>query len=370
MKTLKAILILATLTSSLIFTSCQKNELDETRDQDNIMPERFKVDIPSSISSAYSYKDANVDTLQGNDIYQHLRTFIHVGEHAADITGDIILTIALHNLSQPMQFTFTSDDDGRPKHVVITEGAVFEGTNWQYKMTITDEGPATNDVSNNTAIQVFWNKAPIKGIAILNPYNIDRNTDPMFADAMYRIDYSETGELGYEHHMIVTIDGLPLADPITDPYSISTLKMFVGKNGDVVSVFGNTEHPNATFFNGEVGFDWAFTAAGKNSTDIGVAEVGLPSNTLNSDDRYTLLVENSIENVFKTQIYSIWPWIDPETVQSYLYNTQAPGFFDHYGFVQGGTAPSPEYNSLMNIIAGLTPYNPLDVHNLQIEFDN
>jgi hypothetical protein len=367
MKTTKKILTLAVLISGLIFTSCQKNDLEPAGQNDNILPERFKVDIPNSISSASYYKDANVDTLQGNDIYEHLRNFIHIGEHAADIVGEIILVISWHNLSQPMSFTFISEDDGRPKHVVIVENATFEGYTWQYKMTITDEG--NDEKSENTAMQIFWDKNPIKGIAMLNPYNIDRTTDPEFAETMYRIDYSEGGELGYSHHMIVTIDDLPLEDPLTNPYSISTLKMFVGKNGDAVSVFGNSEHPNATFFTGETGFDWAFTAAGKNSIDIGVAEVGLPSNTLNSDDRYTLLVENSIESVFTEQIYAVWPWIDPETVQAYLYNTEAPGFFDQYGFVQGGTAPSPQYNSLLNIIAGLTPYNPLDINELVIEFD-
>jgi hypothetical protein len=218
-------------------------------------------------------------------------------------------------------------------------------------------------------MQIFWNKNPIQGIALLNPYNIDRTTDPEYEETMYRIDYSEAGEMGYAHHMIVTIDNLPLEDPLENPYSMSTLKMFVGKNGDAVSVYGNSEHPNATFFTGETGFDWSFVAAGKNSTDIGVAEVGLPSNTLNSSDRYTLLVENSVRNVFEDQLYAVWPWIDPETVNAFLYNTEAPGFFDHSGFIQGGTAPSPAYNSLLNIIAALSPYNPYEIHQLEIQFD-
>jgi hypothetical protein len=368
MKTLKAILILTTLSLSMFINSCQKNETETPQQSESILPDRFKVDIPDAISSTSTYKSSNGDTLQGNAIYEHMRTFIHVGEHAADIVGDIIVTIALHNLSQPMSFTFVSEDDGRLKHVIIIENASFEGSTWQYKMTITDEGPAEAD-NENTALQIFWNKSPIKGIALLNPYNIDRNTNPVFAGTMYRIDYSEGGELGYTHHMIVTLDSLPTDNPLTDPFSMSTLKMFVGKNGDLVSVFGNSEHPNATFFTAETGFDWAFVAAGKNSTDIGVAEVGLPSNTLNSDNRSILLVENSIKNVFETQIYAVWPWIDPETVQAYLYNTEAPGFFDHYGFVQGGTAPSPEYETLLNIITGLTPYNPLTIHQLSINFD-
>ena len=367
MKTTKVILTVGVLFLSMVFYSCQKNETEPIRQEKNIMPERFKVDIPSSISSVSYYKDVKIDTLQGDDIYEHLRTFIHIGENAAEIVGEIILVISWHNLSQPMSFTFTSDDDNRLKHVDIIENATFDGYTWQFKMTITDEGPSEN--TQNTALQIFWDKNPIKGIALLNPYNIDRTTNPIYAETMYRIDYSEGGELGYSHHMTVTIDGLPLEEPLVNPYSISTLKMFVGKNGDAISVFGNSEHPNATFFSGETGFDWAFTAAGKESINIGVAEVGLPSNTLNSNDRYTLLEENSIRNVFEEQIYGVWPWIDPETVEAYLYNTEAPGFFDHNGFVQGGTAPNGKYNTLLNIIAGLTPYNPLDINNLEIVFD-
>lgn len=366
MKTVKAILILTLSAMLILFQSCQKNENEPVDENQNIIPERFAVDIPSSISSYAYYKDSKIDTLQGNDIYNHLRTFIYVGENAADIVGDIILAIGLYNLNQPMSFSFTSEDDGRLKQVVIIENAVFEDYTWQYKMTITDEGTT---IEENIAMQIFWDKNPIKGVALLNPYNIHRNTDPKFMETMYRIDYSEAGEFGYTHHMIVTIDGLPLENPVTQPYSMSTMKMFVGKNGDIVSVFGNSEHPNAKFFTGETGFDWAFTAAGKNSTDIGVAEVGLPSNTLNSSSRNELLVENSIKNVFTEQIYAVWPWIDSTTVNAYLYNTEAPGFFNHYGFVNGGSAPTPEYNPLVDVIAGLTPYNPAEINQLVISFD-
>ena len=368
MKRLNLILSVAILTVAVLFQSCQKNELEPIDQNKNILPERFKVDIPNSISGTSYYKSTNVDTLQGNDIYEHMRTFIWIGEQAGDIVSEIIYVISLHNLSQPMSFSYTSDDDGRVKNVVIIENSEFEGVVWEYQMTITDDGSDAISGNENTAMQIFWNKSPIKGIAILNPYNIDRTTDPEFIDTRYRIDYSEAGELGYEKHMIVSIAGLPLENPLDDPYSMEIMKMFVGKNGDAVSVYGNSDHPNATFFNGDVGFDWAFTAAGKQSTDIGVAEVGLPGNTLNSTDRYTLLVENSIKNVFTEQIYEVWPGIDSTSVNSYLYNTDAPGFFDHGGFVQGGTAPGPQYNSLLNIIAGLTPYNPAVVNELEILF--
>lgn len=367
MKKLNLILVLAVLVLGFSFQSCKKDTVEPEQQKTSILPSNFKVDIPSSLSGDDYLKSTNGDTLQGDDIYQHTRTFIWIGENAADIVNKIITVISVNELNEPMSFNFVSDDDGRTKHVVITENPNFEGHVYEFQMTITDEGPAIADIGS-TALQIFWNRNPIKGTAIISPYNLDHTTGLIYEETMYRIDYSEAGELGYEHHMIVTLAGLPLADPLDDPYSMKTMRMFVGKNGDAISVYGNSDHPNALFFNGDVGFDWAFTAAGKQSTDIGVAEVGLPSNTFNSSDRYELLVENSIKNVFTEQIYDVWPWIDSTTVQSYLYNTEAPGFFDHGGFVQGGTAPSPDYNSLLNIIAGLTPYNPAIINNLEIEF--
>jgi hypothetical protein len=368
MKKLSLILIFALLSLAIGFQSCQKDELNPTQESESILPERFKVDIPGSLSSVATFKSSAVDTIQGNHIYEHLRSFIWLGDHAADLVGEIMLAIAIWDLNQPMDFSFTSNDDGRVKHVVIIENASFEGIIWQYKMTITDEGDPFIE-SEDKALQISWNKNPIKGIAILNPYNIDRTTDPELKDAMYRIDYSEEGEFGFSHHMIVSIAGLPLEDPLENPYSISSMKMFVGRNGDAVSVYGNSEHPNALFINGDIGFDWAFVAAGQKSTDIAVAEVGLPSNALNSNDRYTLLIENSIKNVFTQQIYDVWPWIDSTSVQAFLYNTEAPGFFNHNGFIQGGTSPGPQYNPLLNIIAGLKPYNPAMIHEMEILFD-
>ena len=41
-----------------------------------------------------------VDTLNGNDIYEHLANFIYVGEEAAEIVQNIISVISTYNLSQ------------------------------------------------------------------------------------------------------------------------------------------------------------------------------------------------------------------------------------------------------------------------------
>lgn len=364
MKRVNAIMVMVILVAATVFQSCQKNEIEPINNNNSILPDRFMVEIPNAISNYSTNKSSNVDTLQGNDIYEHLRNFIHVGESAAEIVNDIIWTIAANNLSQPMSFTFIGDDDGRVKHVVIIENSQFENHIWQYQMTITDEGASV--VNGNIAMQIFWDKNPIDGVAILNPYNIDRNFE--YPEVMYRIDYSETGSMGYNSHMIVSVVNLPMEDPLEEPYSMKTMKMFVGKDGDVVSLYGNSEHPNALFINGDVGFDWAFVAAGSDNANIGVAEVGLPGNMLDEFDRDVLLVDHSIKNVFTQQIYDVWPSIDSSSVQAFLYNTEAPGFFDQGGFVQGGISPGPQYNALLAKIPYLIPYNPAYIHALTIGF--
>ncbi|MFN2394587.1 MAG: hypothetical protein ABR597_02750 [Bacteroidales bacterium] len=354
------------LLAVMILSSCEKDEFDPFDKPDTILPDRFKVEIPSSISSAYSTKDGQVDTLQGNDIYRHLRTFISVGESGAELAQNIMLTIAALNLNRPMELTYISDDDGRTKNLKIVENVQYEEATWHYRMTISDIEDGTPEMG----MQVFWRWDPLVGIAILNPYNIDRNTEEIFTETTFRIDYSEAGNLGYDAHMFVSFSGFPLPNPLQNPYGLDKMKMFVGKTGDQVTVFGNSSHPNAKFFNNETGFNWAFVAAADENLDIAVAEVGLPPSDLDAADRETLLETYSIYNVFHDQIMSVWPTIDPEILNAYLYNTQAPGYFNQNGFVQAGTGPSEDYLPLKDYIQNLAPYNPASILNMNIEFDN
>jgi len=371
MKKINLLIVVAIILSAIFVQSCKKDKEQDPNTTESILPKSFKVDVPESISSANSQKSflvVNDDTLQGNDIYQHLRTFIYVGESAADIVNAIMTSISIYNIDHAMTLSYQSNDDGRVKNLEVIESSSFDNQTWEYQMTIVDASSSTN-ADGGKAFQVFWNTNPVKGIAIIKPYNLNRTESENYPDAMYRIDYSEAGELGYDKHMIVEINGLPLEDPSVEPWSMSSLKMFAGKTGDVVDVYGNSEHPNATFIDTtEKGFDWAFVASAKQNSDIGVAEVGLPDDNLNSTDRNLLLVTNSIENVFTNQINFTYPNIDSLDLANYLYNTEAPGYFNSNGFVQGGTAPSTDYNTLVSNIANLTPYNPADIKNLTISF--
>jgi len=364
--------LVAIALAAIFFTGCKK---EDTVTPNDILPQQFSVDIPSSISNSSNSKSITSDTISGNETYEHLRLFIAVGEGAADITEAIIKAIREYGLDQPMSFSYTNDEDNRVKNVEIVENVVFESKTWEYQMNIVDAESVTN-ADGGYAMQVFWNNNPVNGISILKPYNINR-TDNEISQAVFRVEYNATGDGGYEQEMTVSVADLPLANALVDQYSMNSMKLFVGKNGDVIEVRGNSNHPNAYLWAGEgtTGFNWAFVAAADEKQNISVAEVGLPPSALDSDNRTEILVENSITNVFTNEInawfmekYGITP--DQDVLADYLKNTQAPGFFNSAGFVSAGTSPSDVYTPLVNAINDLAPYNPSTISNLKIEFLN
>lgn len=356
-----SLILTAIFATAILFTSCNdKNEIKA-----DIIPENFKVDIPSSLSNDVAQKADKNAVMNGGDIYGHLTTFISVGEGAADIVQEIIRAIRLYDLDQAMAFSYQGEEDGRTKNVVIIENSEFEGKVWEYQLTTTDE-------DGGTALQVFWNNSPVVGISIINPYNLDRTTDETWNDVntMYRVDYSEISA-GYDAEMKVYISGLVLPDPTVgeNRFAMETMKMFVGKRGDIVDVFGNSNHPNASFFDeNTVGFNWAFAAAGDESNDRGVAEVGLPPSNLDETDRVVLLETYSIHDVFYNELIELG--YSEADILDYIVNTEAPGYFNNDGFVAAGTSPSTAYNAAEASMSNLTPYNPVLISNLTIQFKN
>lgn len=378
MKTLKSILLAVLFLSALMIQSCEQVDKEKVTET-GILPERFKVDIPNSMSnsnySSKSYKsatNANSDTIKGNAIYANLNTFIAIGEASADVVIHIIAGIAIYDIDEPMSISFIGDDDDRTKNLVVEEDVEFSDRTWEYALTITD-AESEGNTDGGKALQVFWNIDPIEGIAIIKPYNCDRIKNAEAVDAIFKVEYSEVGNADYERYMIVEIAGLPMQAANVEPFSVNSLKMFVGRNGDAVDVFGNSNHPNAKFFTDKTGYNWAFVASGFDTKDIAVAEVGLPSNTLDSDDRDVLLKDYSIKNVLTQEIND---WFvetigfkpDSVSLSGYLKNADAPGFFADQGFIQGGIAPSDDYLPLLDRLEDLTPFNPKEINELMIEF--
>ncbi|MBI5219804.1 MAG: hypothetical protein HY958_12830 [Bacteroidia bacterium] len=342
---------------SLLFTLSCKKKSEETKS--NIVPSTFKVDVPSAINSATATgsKSIETDTLSGNVIYANLRTFIHVGCVAADAVNTIMVAIYTHNINQAMTFDYVSNEDQRTKHVVVIEGASFGGTSYQFKMTITDQG--------SNAIQVFWNTNPIKGVAILNPYNINKNWGATYASTMYMVEYSEAGENSYQKQMTVSIANFPLIPGNTN--SINNLKMFVGKNGNQLTLWGNSNHPNATIINpAQVGKDYAFVAHSDAGLNIGVAKVGItPTDHTTTTDIFTTY---AVKNVIDEDFYAVYGVHLPN---SFLANAEAPAYFvAPQGYVSCGTSipNNSGFTSTFNNLDGLTPYIPNDVKNLTLSF--
>ncbi len=370
MKKQVLLIISFTVAVALFFTGCEEFSGPE-QNGESILPEEFSIDIPESISFEAEKETGtkSVEPLNGNLVYRHLAHFIRTGERGGELVEEIIKGIRKFNINEPLSLSYTSEEDGRIKNLEVVENPFFEGDTWEFRLNITDAESEGNE-DGGYAMQIFWNRNPVQGVAILKPYNINRNSEDNVPEAVFRIDYSRAGERGYDAHMLVAVSGLPLADPLDNMYSVNALKIFVGKLGDMVDVYGNSNHPNAKFFSAETGFNWAFVASGNSSLDIGAAEVGLPGSYLDNPSRSVLLEDYSIRNVFTSQIYQVWPDISQESVDIYLYNTEAPGFFDKEGFIQGGTSPGEDHDELADRLPLLSPYNPKEIAEMSIIFQN
>jgi len=387
MKTRNFLTAMMTVVAVLFFTSCENSLMDQKNNDSGIIPERFKVDIPSSLSNSdlksTSLKSTEMDTLNGNHIYAYLNVFIAVGEGAADMVEAVMWHIRAYRIENVISLTYTSRDDNRVKNLDVISDVEFEGRTWEYQLTITDaESEGNHD--GGIGLQIFWNKSPIEGIAIFKPYNIDRNRHEGNPNAMASIEYSEKSTDRYDSYMIVELAGFPFANSVPHNYAMESMKMFVGKNGNTIDVIGNSNHPNTrfnTYDTDRSGFDWAFVASGKRDEDIAVAEVGLPSSTADLSTREAILVDNSIKKVLTTEMTNfvvtayakVGITLQPDEIAAYLTpylkNADAPGYFSNHGFVQGGTAPNNNYTELESRIQELVPYNPKDINNLQIDFN-
>ncbi len=368
MKKLSFISFVVLMTGTLFFTACETDPFTGGEDH-GILPEKFSVDIPDAISQDVSTKkSAAIDTLKGNHVYSHLTFFIHIGESAAEIVEGIIRTISVYDIDRIKTLSYESAEDGRIKNVVVVAAPEFEDQVWDYGLTLTD-AESEGNADGGKGLQIFWNENPRAGIALLKPYNINRREDAELGEAMFRIDYSEAGEFGYDAHMIVSIADLPSIDPLLEPFAMNAMKMFVGKKDDKVDVYGNSSHPNAKLLTTTTGYNWAFVASAETGRDVAAAEVGLPLSTLDATGREVLLEEYSIKNVFTNEVLTVWPNASQERLDAWLTHTEAPGYFDENGFVQGGTMPGDEYTDVSERLTGLSPYNPKSIANLEIIFN-
>jgi hypothetical protein len=51
--------------------------------------------------------------MKGEEIYRHLRFFIHSGAHSARLVRHIMISLRRYNIDQVKTVTYESEDDGR-----------------------------------------------------------------------------------------------------------------------------------------------------------------------------------------------------------------------------------------------------------------
>jgi hypothetical protein len=362
----------------LFSVSCKKDDNKKTDDAAKF-PEKMTIEIPASLSSGDETKTSlksGANILDGNEIYKALRVYIAVAKGGAKLLDELMDAIRVHNLNRAMDITYTDNDgDGREKHLIVKENITFEGTLYRFALTVTDiQNEGESD--GGKAIQIFWNSNPIEGIAILKPKNINV-PENLLNNAIYRIDYTEDVE-NYDASMLVSISNMTLAPRRVDAFSCDRLKMFVGKKGEIIDMFGNSNHPNASFSDStesNLGLNYVFTASGNYINDYSCAEVGLPPMSLNSSSRQELLKTYSIKNVFIDAIANQYNK-SSEEVENYIeennlmQNITPPGYFANGRFLSSGDLPEERYNELVNRINLLTPYSPSTISQLNVQFAN
>ena len=351
-----------------LFSACRKPKDDIANDKLSILPSSFKIDIPDCISYPSTTQNTNntdTDTiLDGNYIYGPLGVYINLCELAADEVVGILKTLSLYDINRSMALSYTSKEDGRVKTMIIVANSVYDNITWEFQLSLYD---AASSSDGGLALQLFWNRVPLKGIALLKPYNINRSNEifEKWGQAMFQIEYSEAGDKGYDACMTISVN---ILSPITDKDAISTMKLFAGKAGNFLDVYGNTEHPELYFLSERKGYNRAFVVCASNS-NMAVAEVALPLTTVNSSSRDVLLGTWSVYNVFREELgLFLGHSPDEQTISKYLHNTQPPGYFNVAGFVQAGTSPDDTYGRLQSRISTLCPFNPNDIKSLQIVF--
>lgn len=353
---------------TILLVSCKDEEDNVTPDTNNdvaytTVPSVFRVDVPDAISSntGTSNRVTKSDVIDGKVVYQPIPDYIKVAEHASEIVETLIIAVGKYNLSSAQELEFVSDDDGRTKNITVTESATAFGASWEYNLIM-------KDADGGTALQLAWNNSPIKGVALFNPYELDRTENVSLKDALYQVEYDEN-VTDYDATMIVTIYNAPL-DP-NDLGTIDNMKMFVGKKGDNVDVTGTSNHPQLTFSSKkEAGLSYTFVARGSEAQDIGVIQAAIPYSSVTSTN-----------NVFDNySVYNVWADIivaefnvSEENAKIHLdknmINAGSPAYFKGAEFQGAGTAPGDIYTEGgFDDLSGLTPYSPLEVKNLELTY--
>lgn len=354
---MKDLKLIALLVSFLFMVACSSD--DEIKSQIDI-PSQFSIDIPTPISSNTGNLSGRTTgdgdgIIEGDEIYESLRYFIHLGEQSAEILELTLVVGAAMEANNVRSFTFVSDDDDREKRLDIVENVTRGGVSYEYEMTMVDTE------NEDQALQLLWNTNPVSGVGILKPFDIDR-TDDDSEDAFLRIDYNED-DANYDATMTISIAGI---EPVENG-DIDNMKMFVGKKGDIIEVMGNSNHPNVVIIDEDFtgGRNYAFVGRGDESTDLGVVKLALPPSSTTTAD---VLDTYSVFAVLESEINAVTD-LTQDQIDQILAEALSPAYFNNSGFITSGTDNKPaSFSDSFVDLSGMNPFVPNDVKNLEIDF--
>lgn len=325
------------------------------------IPAQFSIDIPSSLSSNTGNLNGRASgdgdgIIEGDEIYESLRYFIHLGEESADILELTLKVGAILEANNVRSYTFDGDDDGREKRIDIVENVTRGGVSYEYEMIMVDTE------NEEQAVQLLWNTSPVTGVGILKPYNIDRSDLEASESAFLRIDYSED-DANYDATMTISISGV---EPVENG-DIDNMKMFVGKKGDIIEVMGNSNHPNVVIIDQDFtgGRNYAFVGRGDESTDLGVVKLALPPSSTATAD---VLEDYSVYAVLEAEINEVVELTESQ-IEAILIEAHSPAYFNSDGFITSGedNKPASFSDSFVNL-SGMNPFVPNDIKNLEVDF--
>jgi len=373
MKSVKAVVFLLFVFLIVGLSSCGEEDLVDTELQ---IPSKFSVDIPSAISSStatglgsrIAVDDDGV--IEGEDIYAALPYFIRLGEASAEIIELTLVIAAVLEVANVDTYTYVDEEDGRSKRIDLVENVTRGGATYEYELIVTDIE------EDDLALQLLWNSsAGVEGVGILKPYNINRLESGNDSDAFYRIDYSEV-DPDYEATMLVSLSGISLDEDgngtvdESERGNIDNLKMFVGRNGDVVEIRGNSNHPQVTIIDPEYtgGRNYAFVGRGNDVTNIGVVELALPPSSVSTED---VLDTYSVFNVLNEEIDIVFDrQLDQSIIDAVLAEAGAPAYFNESGFISAGEALPDGFSADFSDLSSMRPFAPAEVSalNMNIRF--
>jgi len=360
-------LLIAFVSFALIMNGCGKDETEEPAPQVVNPTGNALVDIPKCISNPDSFGYASMmalrracdsDSVTGAEIYENVRVYIGVADFCAQLVGQMMTDLATIDVNFSGTF---EDHEGNVFHVKFEIGNhSAHDTTFGYHLDMWD-GYGGKLIEFD-----FLRNPDTRGVLVFRPLMINPETDTTDLRECYvRISFDVT-TAEYDKWMEVSIAGFPAGD------DLDNLKMEVYLIGDKLYLRGNSNHPlvSLTKHSAEtpVGRNYIFRAMADTTLNLGICEVGIPTNDVTTIDSIFELYAVTV--VFDSLIHLCYPTAPDSLIDAWLETFAAPGFFTEAGFLAPGpdvpTSPAG-FDALLGY-AELDVYTPVDIRDLLIAF--